>query len=900
MASLQTSLYENGSGNGDADAAETKEWLDSLGGVLQTQGPGRAEFLLNQLRVKAARNGIDVAAPTTTPYINTIPSEKQPPFPGDRDLEHQIKSIIRWNAMAMVVRANKKSEGIGGHIATYASLATIYEIGFNHIFRGPEAPGGGDHIYFQGHSTPGIYARAFLEGRLSADQMDNFRRELAPGGGLSSYPHPWLMPDFWQFPTVSMGLGPIMAIYHARFLRYLEHRGVKDTSQQRVWCFLGDGECDEPESLGAIWLASRESLDNLVFIINCNLQRLDGPVRGNGKIIQELETVFRGAGWNVIKVIWGSEWDPLLAADHDGLLVKRMGEAVDGEYQRFRVETGAYIREHFFGKYPELRKLVENMTDEQLTKLKRGGHDPHKVYAAYHAAVNHKGSPTVILMKTVKGYGMGEASEGRNIAHQAKKLNEDARRTFRDRFNLPLTDLQVHDAAFYKPTDDTPAIQYLKKCRATLGGLIPCRRVQCPPLPPPPDKLIESYFQGSGGRPASTTMVFVDLLKRLLRDEDLAKYIVPIIPDEARTFGMESMFTTQGIYSNVGQLYEPVDFNTMQRYKEATNGQILEEGITEAGAMCSFIAAGSAYANHGVPMIPFYIYYSMFGFQRVGDLIWAAADQQTRGFLLGGTAGRTTLMGEGLQHLDGHSHVLASSVPNLVSYDPAFAYEIAFIIQDGIRRMYQDGEHLFYYLTLYNESYPMEPMPAGCRDGVLKGMYKLRSSTLKHAKVKTKVHLLGSGSLLHEALRAQEMLAEKYGVAADVWSVTSYKELRREALACERWNRLHPAAPARKSYLETQLAKETGVFIAVSDYLKAWPESIQRWVPGGLTPLGTDGFGRSENRPSLRRFFEVDAEFITLTALEQLAKRGDIKIDKVEKALKEMAIDAEKPDPVAT
>ncbi len=894
------SLYENG----DVDAAETKEWLDSLGGVLDRHGPERARFLLDQLRNKAARNGAIVASPTNTPYINTIPQEKQVAFPGDHDLERRIKSLARWNAMVMVVRANKK-DGVGGHIATYASSATLYEVGFNHFFRGPEAPGGGDHIYFQGHSTPGIYARAFLEGRLSETQLDNFRRELAPGGGLSSYPHPWLMPEFWRYPTVSMGLGPIMAIYHARFLRYLEHRNIKDTSQQRVWAFLGDGECDEPESLGAIWLASRESLDNLIFVINCNLQRLDGPVRGNSKIIQELETVFRGAGWNVIKVIWGSEWDPLLTADHDGLLVKRMGEAVDGEYQRYKAETGAYIRDHFFGKYPELRQRVEHLTDEQLTKLKRGGHDPNKVHAAYHAAVNHQGSPTVILMKTVKGYGMGEAGEGRNIAHQAKKINEEARRTFRDRFNLPLTDEQVRAAAFYKPPDDSPEIKYLRERRRALGGVLPSRIVQCPPLPAPGDTLVEPFIKGSEGRAASTTMVFVDILKRLLQDKELSKYIVPIIPDEARTFGMESMFAAYGIYSNVGQLYESVDFHTMLRYKEATDGQILEEGITEAGAMSSFIAAGTSYANHGVPMIPFFIFYSMFGCQRIGDLIWAAADSRTRGFLIGGTAGRTTLMGEGLQHQDGHSQLLAATVPNLICYDPAFAYEIALIVQDGLRRMYQEGESIFYYLTVGNENYPMEPMPEGCRTGVLKGMYKFRAGkkpgfSEETGFLETKVHLLGSGALLREALRAQEMLAEKYGVAADVWSVTSYKELRRDALACERWNRLHPTAPARKCYLATLLAKETGVFIAVSDYMKAWPEFIQRWVPGGLTPLGTDGFGPSENRASLRRYFEVDAEFVTLTALDQLAKRGDIKIERVEKAIKELGIDAEKADPAAT
>jgi pyruvate dehydrogenase E1 component len=885
--------------NGDIDTLETREWTDSLTGVLRAHGPERARFLIQQLQNKAARNGVDISCPLNTPYINTIPPEQQPPYPGDRDIERTLKSIMRWNAVAMVVRANRQ-EGVGGHIATFASLATLYQVGFHQFFRGPDAPGGADLIYFQGHSTPGIYARAYLEGRLSEHQLENFRRELATGGGLSSYPHPWLMPDYWQFPTVSMGLGPIMAIYHARFLRYLAHREIQDTSQRHVWCFLGDGECDEPESLGSISLAAREYLDNLIFVVNCNLQRLDGPVRGNGKIIQELETVFRGAGWNVIKVIWGSTWDPLLAADHDGLLVRRMNEAVDGDYQRYAIDTGAYTREHFFGKYPELLKRVEHLSDDELARLARGGHDPLKVYAAYHAAVNHRGQPTVILAKTIKGYGMGDAGEGRNIAHQAKKFGPEYRTTFAKRFSLPFGEQQIKEAVFYKPPDDSPEIRYLHERRKELGGYLPSRVVKCPPLKAPGDDLIKPFFEGSGGRPASTTMVFVDLLKRLLQHKDLGRYVVPIIPDEARTFGMEGMFSTFGIYSNVGQLYEPVDYNTMLKYKEAKNGQILEEGITEAGAMSSCIAAGTAYANLGVPMIPFFIYYSMFGFQRVGDLIWAAADQRMRGFLLGGTAGRTTLMGEGLQHQDGHSHILASTVPNVIAYDPAYAYEIALIIQEGIRRMYDKGESVLYYLTLANENYPMEPMPEGCREGVLKGMYRFRPSTLKNPKAKSKVHLLGSGSILREALRAQEMLAEKYGVAADVWSVTSYKELRREALECERWNRLHPTAPPRRSYLEDLLARESGVFLAASDYMKSWPELIQRWVPGGLTPLGTDGFGRSETRTALRRFFEVDAEFVALATLEQLAKRGEIKADAVAKAIADLGINPEKPDPVAS
>jgi pyruvate dehydrogenase E1 component len=897
-------------GNGDADVLETREWLDSLDGVLLTQGPRRARFLLDKLESEAARHG--VAFTLNTPYINTIPPENQPPFPGDREIERRIKSLVRWNALAMVVRANRKSDGIGGHIASYASVATLYEVGFNHFFHGPDAPGGPDMIYFQGHSTPGIYARSYLEGRLSEKRLENFRRELAEGGGLSSYPHPWLMPDYWQFPTVSMGLGPIMAIYHARFLRYLEHRGIKDTSKQKVWAFLGDGETDEPESLGALTLAAREKLDNLIFVINCNLQRLDGPVRGNGRIIQELEAAFRGAGWNVIKVIWGSAWDALLAQDHDGLLVKRMNEAVDGEYQRYSVESKAYVRQHFFGKYPELLKRIESWSDEDLGQLRRGGLDPIKVYAAYHAAVAHKGSPTVILAKTVKGYGLGDAGEGQNIAHNKKKMEEASIVKFRKRFNISLPppapappgaddaarEVQAY-APFYKPPDDSPEIVYLHQRREELGGYIPSRVENCPPLKAPPIAVIQPFLKGSGGRPVSTTMAFADLLRHLLRDPDLGKYIVPIIPDEARTFGMEDMFTKFGIYSSVGQLYEPVDFHTLTRYREDKTGQIIEEGITEAGSMSSFIAAGTAYANLGVPMVPFFIYYSMFGYQRVGDLIWAAGDSRCRGFLIGGTAGRTTLAGEGLQHQDGHSHVLAATVPNIKTYDPAFAYEIALIVREGIRHMYERGEHDFYYLTVGNENYPMEPMPEGVEEGVVRGLYKFRPSSLKAGRgVKSKIHLLGSGSILREALRAQTVLAEKFGIAADVWSVTSYKELRRDALECERWNRLHPTSPAKKSYLETLLAGEQGVFIAVSDYMKSNQESIERWVPGGLVPLGTDGFGRSENRPSLRRFFEVDAECIAVTALSELARRGEIKPAAVERAIKELGIDPDKPNPI--
>ena len=882
----------------DGDPAETREWLESLDAVLQHEGPQRARYLLNQLKNLAVMRGVQVPFSLNTPYVNTLGPEQHPPYPGSREIERRIKSLIRWNAMAMVVRANKHEAGIGGHISTYASSATLFEVGFNHFFRGPEAAGGGDQVYFQGHASPGIYARAFLEGRLSAAQLENFRRELAPGGGLSSYPHPWLMPDFWQFPTVSMGLGAIMAIYQARFNRYLEHRGLKDTSQQRVWCFLGDGETDEPESLGALTLASREKLDNLIFVVNCNLQRLDGPVRGNGKIIQELEAIFRGAGWNCIKVIWGNDWDRLLARDRSGLLVQRMGEVVDGEYQKYTVESGAYIREHFFGKCPELRKLVESLSDEQLRKLSRGGHDPEKVFAAYQAAMENRDAPTVILAATIKGYGLGEGGEGRNITHQQKKLNEEELALFRTRFGIPISDEAVGDAPFYKPPEDSREIQYLLQRRQELGGFLPCRKVSPTKVEAPPLDLFKDFLKGSGDNAVSTTMSFVAILRRLLQDKALGKWIVPIIPDEARTFGMDALFKPFGIYSNVGQLYEPVDAKTLLAYREAQNGQILEEGITEAGSMSSFIAAGTAYATHGVPTIPFYIFYSMFGFQRIGDLIWAAADMRSRGFLLGGTAGRTTLAGEGLQHQDGQSHLLASAVPNLHAYDPAFAYEQALIIREGIRRMFVAGEDGFYYLTLGNENYPMPPLPDGGEEGILKGMYKVRPAALPANA--TTIHLLGSGAILREALRSQEILAERFGLAADVWSVTSYLELRREALEVERWNMLHPGAERRQSYLEQQLAEETGVFVAASDYLRSVPEMIQRWLPGGLFVLGTDGFGRSESRPALRRFFEVDAECITLAALSQLMKRGELKPQRVQKAIQELDIDPDKADPMCS
>jgi pyruvate dehydrogenase E1 component len=892
----------NADGVADVDAEETREWLDSLESVVQHDGPDRARFLLAELKHKALTQGVEVPFTANTPYINTIPVSRQPVFPGNRELERRIKSLLRWNATAMVVRANKIDGTLGGHIATYASSATLYEIGFNHFWSGPDHPDGADIIYFQGHASPGIYARSFLEGRLSEQQLENFRRELQPGGGLASYPHPWLMPDYWQFPTVSMGLGPIMSIYQARFNRYLEHRGLKQTSKQHVWAFIGDGECDEPESLGALTLASREGLDNLIWVVNCNLQRLDGPVRGNGKIIQELEAAFRGAGWNVIKVIWGSDWDPLLAADKSGLLVKRMGEVVDGEYQKYTVAGGAYIRKHFFGKYPELLELVEHLSDEQLEKLKRGGHDPEKVYAAYKLAVEHTGRPTVILAATVKGYGLGEAGEGKNIAHQQKKIQAKYLLEFRNRFGIPLSDEEVEHAAFHRAPDDSREMRYLQERRKALGGYLPQRRSNtAPPLKAPGDDFVEVYAAGSGDKAPSTTMVFVDMLTRLLRDKELGKWIVPIIPDEARTFGMDPLFSVYKIYSNVGQLYEPVDAQyAATAYREAKNGQILEEGITEAGSLSSFVAAGSAYAIHGLPTMPFYIFYSMFGFQRVGDLIWAAADSRARGFLLGATAGRTTLNGEGLQHEDGHSHVLASTVPNVVAYDPAYAFELAAILRDGIRRMYGDNpEDVFYYITLYNDNYPMLPMPKGAAEGILKGMYKLRAANQSPKRERgMKVHLLGSGPILPYVLKAQGMLAEQFGVGADVWSVTSYKELRRDALEVERWNMLHPTEKPRRSYLESVLEKEEGIFLAASDYMRAVPEMIGRWVPGGLYPLGTDGFGRSETREALRRFFEVDAESIAVAALWQLARRGALRPEVVRDAIQKLGIDPEKVNPM--
>ena len=911
---MKSKLHETSS---KADAAR-KKWLESLEFVVEqvfkAQGSEQAPFFLDNLVDRLRAAGVKAPYPVSTPYVNTIPVEQQPPFPGDWQTEVRIKSYIRWNAMAMVVNANRKHSGLGGHISTYASLATLYEVGYNHFFHADDAGRPADMIFFQGHATPGNYARAFLERRLDEPQLQNFRQELAEGGGLSSYPHPYLMPDFWQFPTVSMGLGPIISIYQARFNRYLQARGlVKWQQEPKVWAFVGDGESDEPETLGALTLASRENLDNLIWVVNCNLQRLDGPVRGNGKIIQELEAAFRGAGWNVIKVIWGSDWDELLAKDTKGLLLKRMEEAVDGDYQKYSVEPGSHTRKLFFGKYPELLKLVNHLTDDQIRKLLRGGHDTRKVFAAYKAAVEHQGQPTVILAKTVKGYGLGEAGEGRNISHQQKKLNEKELREFRARFNIPISDEEIVDTPFYRPPLDSPETKYLLERREALGGFLPKREVKAEPLKAPPLSSFAEFLKGSGRSEASTTMAFVRLLSHLLRDKNIGKRIVPIIPDEARTFGLDALFREIGIYSHNGQLYEPADHNTLTSYREAKNGQILEEGITEAGSMSSLIAAGTAYSTLGMPMIPFFIYYSMFGFQRIGDLMWLAGDIQAKGFLLGATAGRTTLNGEGLQHEDGHSLLLASAIPTLLTYDPAFAFEIAVIIQDGIRRMYQEGEDIFYYLTLYNENYAMPPMPEGAEEGILKGLYRFkagpqlggtgvppvsssRSSHGRDARA-TKAHIFASGPIIRSALKAQEILGERFEVSADVWSATNYKQLRTEALRCKRWNMLHPTEPPKKSYLETALEKEQGVFVAVSDFMKIVPEQIAPWVPGGLMTLGTDGFGRSDTRERLRRFFEVDAECTVIATLYALAEKGQVDRKIVAKAIKDLGVDPEKAFP---
>ena len=881
--------------NPDIDSLETSEWIESLDAVVRDAGPQRAAFLLARLGDWAQRHGVRLPYSANTPYVNTIPRAVQPKFPGDRKIEWRIKSYARWNAMAMVVRANQAHEGLGGHISTYASAATLLEMGFNHFFRArtPEHPG--DQVFFQGHSAPGIYARAFLEGRLQKQQLVNFRRELAKGRGLSSYPHPWLMPDFWEFPTVSMGLSPITSIYQARFNEYLLDRGLLDTRDCRVWAFLGDGEMDEPESLGAITLATREHLDNLTWVVNCNLQRLDGPVRGNGNIIQELEAAFTGAGWNVVKLIWGSDWDPLFEADRDGALIEAFQKTVDGQFQRYTVEKGAYTREHFFGRDPRTFKLVEHMTDGQIEKMRLGGHDPEKVYAAYKLAAETKGRPTVILARTIKGYGLGEAGEGRNVTHQQKKLNEDEPREFRDRFQIPISDAEIKRAPFRRFDEGSVEFEYLLERRRALGGLVPARQGSAGPSAAPPLELFGEFLEGSGESKASTTMVYMRMLNRLMRDKQFGKLIVPIVPDEARTFGMEALFRSYGIYAHAGQLYEPVDHATLLRYEERRNGQILEEGITEAGSMASFTAAGSAYATYGINMIPFYTFYSMFGFQRIGDSIWAAGDLRCKGFLIGATAGRTTLNGEGLQHQDGHSHLLASTVPNCISYDPAFAFELALIIRDGVRRMYEDQESVFYYITVYNETYEQPKMPEGAAEGVLKGMYKFRAAEDPGAM--PRVHLFGSGPIVREALRAQEMLRERYQVAADVWSITSYTELYRDGLRCSRWNRLHPTEPPRIPHINKLINQEPWPIVAASDYVKSNPFRVQAWCPASFFSLGTDGFGRSETREDLRRFFEIDAEHIAFAALTQLSRIRKFDAARLPKVIKDLGIDPEAPDP---
>lgn len=879
------------------DELETREWLESLEYVLQEGGPERVKELLHDLDTYAHEAGVELPYTANTPYINSIPKHKQPTYPGAREIERRIKSIIRWNAMAMVVRANREEAGIGGHISTYASAATLYEVAFNHFFRGKDSNNTGDIIYFQGHAAPGIYARAFLEGRLSKEKLSNFRRELKPGGGLSSYPHPWLMPDFWEFPTVSMGLGPIQAIYQARFMRYLEDRGMKNADNSKVWAFLGDGETDEPESLGAISLAGREKLDNLIFVINCNLQRLDGPVRGNGKVIQELERFFKGAGWNVIKVIWGSEWDTLLEMDKLGLLQRRMDEVIDGESQKYIVEGGSYSREKFFGKYPELAKLVEKYTDEQIEKMKRGGHDPEKVYAAYHAAVKHKGAPTVILAKTVKGYGLGEAGEGKNITHQQKKLNEEELKHFRTRFGIPISDDDVAKAPFYRPDEDSAEIRYLKERRQALGGYVPKRVVKNQAIKTPSEELFKEFYSGTGDREVSTTMVIVRILTKLLKDKEIGKLIVPIVPDEARTFGMESLFRQIGIYSHVGQLYEPVDRDSLLYYKEAKDGQILEEGITEAGSMSSFVAAGTAYANYGINAIPFFVFYSMFGFQRIGDLAWAAADMRCKGFLVGGTAGRTTLAGEGLQHQDGNSHLLSYPIPNLLSYDPAFAFELAVIVRDGIYRMYEKQEDVFYYITVMNENYAQPEMPKGVEEGIRKGMYRFKKSDKKS---KAKAHLLGSGTIMNEVRKAADILEDEYGVSADIWSVTSYKNLHRDGMEADRYNMFNPEKDPKLPFVSEITKGEKGIFVAASDYLQISKDAISKWLPGPLTSLGTYGFGRSEGRASLRDFFEVDAKHIVYATLYSLVKEGKLEMKVLKEAKDKLGINPDKANPLVS
>ncbi|MSR14352.1 MAG: pyruvate dehydrogenase (acetyl-transferring), homodimeric type [Gammaproteobacteria bacterium] len=875
----------------DLDPQETQEWLEALAAVAQGEGIERAHYLLERLIDSARRSGVDLPYSANTAYLNSIPPDREKYTPGDPALEWRIRSINRWNAMAMVVKANHKNSEFGGHIASYASAATLYEVGYNHFWRAPTADYGGDMIFMQGHSAPGIYARAFLLGLISEDQLNNFRQEV-DGHGLSSYPHPWLMPDFWQFPTVSMGLGPIMAIYQARFLRYLEHRNLTPAQGRKIWAFMGDGEMDEPESFGAATLASREKLDNLVFVINCNLQRLDGPVRGNGKIIQELESDFRGAGWNVIKVIWGAAWDPLLAKDTKGVLLRRMEEVVDGEYQAMKAVNGAYVREHFFGKYPELKQLVASMSDDDIWRLNRGGHDPHKVFAAYSAAMAHTGQPTVILCKTVKGYGMGEAGEGKMITHQQKKMGEAALRHFRDRFNIPVSDADLAGAPFYRPPDDSPEMKYLRERTAAMGGFLPQRRPRADkPLQIPDLTLFEAMLKSTGDRDISTTMAFVRLLAALTRDKTLGPRIVPIVPDEARTFGMEGMFRQLGIYSSVGQLYEPVDHDELMYYREDIKGQILEEGINEAGGMCSWIAAATAYSNHNLQMIPFFIFYSMFGFQRVGDLAWAAGDMQARGFLLGGTSGRTTLAGEGLQHQDGHSHLLAATFPNCRSYDPTFAYELAVIVHDGLKRMIEQQENCFYYITVMNENYVHPALPAGAEIGIVKGMYPFELNE------GAKLDLLGSGAILREVIAAAALLKDDFAVSANIWSVTSFNELRRDGLDCERWNLLHPEDPPRVPYVTYCLNETRLPVVAATDYLKAYADQVREFIPTRYRVLGTDGFGRSDSRAKLREFFEVNRFYITIAALKTLADEGQIPARQVSEAISKYGINRDKPNP---
>ncbi|MBI3771079.1 MAG: pyruvate dehydrogenase (acetyl-transferring), homodimeric type [Gammaproteobacteria bacterium] len=877
----------------DIDAVETQEWIEALESVIENEGVERAHFLLEQLIDKARRSGANLPYSPNTAYVNTIPPHLEAQIPGDQALEDRIRSYIRWNAMAMVVKANRKSTELGGHIATFASAATLYDVGYSHFWHGPNDVTRGDLIYFQGHAAPGMYARAYIEGRLTEEQLDRFRQEV-DGNGLSSYPHPHLMSEFWQFPTVSMGLGPIMSIYQARFMKYLQDRGLSDTTGRKVWGFLGDGETDEPESLGAISLAGREKLDNLIWVVNCNLQRLDGPVRGNGKIVQDLEASFRGAGWNVIKVLWGSYWDPLLATDTHGLLHQRMMEVVDGDLQNYKSKDGAYVREHFFGKYPELKAMVAKMSDEDIWRLNRGGHDPHKVYAAYHAAVNHTGQPTVILAQTVKGYGIGAAGEAQNRTHSQKKLDADEMLAFRNRFNIPLSDEDAAVGRYYKPSEDSPEMKHMRECRAALGGYLPTRIDKVTPLEIPPLSVFDPLLQGSGDRDMSTTMAYVRMLTILCRDKNIGKHIVPIVPDEARTFGMEGMFRQLGIYSSVGQLYTPQDKDEIMFYKEDKSGQILEEGINEAGSMSSWIAAATSYSAHGVSTIPFYIYYSMFGFQRIGDLAWASGDMQARGFLIGATAGRTTLAGEGLQHQDGHGLVLAGTIPNCVSYDPTFSYEMAVIIHNGLERMIAKQENVFFYITSMNENYVHPAMPAGVEEGIIKGLYLFRAG----GDSKRKVQLMGSGTILREVIAAADMLKNEWDVDADIWSATSFNELAREASDCDRTNRLHPTAAPKVPYVTRCLQDRAGPVIAATDYIRTYSDQIRKWVPSRYEVLGTDGFGRSDTRAQLRKHFEVNSYHVVVTALKALADEGVLPATKVVEAISKYGINAEKINPL--